>query len=144
MTPALADLATYVRDHAERGTCRCGKCCDHPGGDDQPTGHSADLVFFLVAARDGADADSLRRLVAAAAGPGAFGSLDPLDGREHGYIEVGGWIGDQGAALMLMGLGTVLGLWTLMTPEMFGFHGPVALEMAGYGLVTVHAPKPAT
>ena len=28
---AINSLATYVRQHAERGTCRCGKCGDQPG-----------------------------------------------------------------------------------------------------------------
>ncbi|OGN21397.1 MAG: hypothetical protein A2915_00975 [Candidatus Yanofskybacteria bacterium RIFCSPLOWO2_01_FULL_41_34] len=51
------------------------------------------------------------------------------------YIEVGGEIGDQGAAFQLFALGKVLGLWDIITPEKLGFTGPEASQMAGSGFV---------
>ena len=51
------------------------------------------------------------------------------------YIEVGGEIGDQGAAFQLFALGKVLGLWDIITPEKLGFTGPEADQMAGRGFV---------
>jgi len=53
------------------------------------------------------------------------------------YIEVGGEIGDQGAAFQLFALGKVLGLWDIVTPEKLGFTGPEANQMAGRGLVMI-------
>jgi hypothetical protein len=57
------------------------------------------------------------------------------------YIEVGGVIGDQGAAFQLFALGKVLGLWQLITPELFGFTGEKALQMAGSGMVMISGYK---
>ncbi|MDP3947349.1 MAG: hypothetical protein Q8Q41_01505 [bacterium] len=51
------------------------------------------------------------------------------------YIEVGGEIGDQGAAFQLFALGKVLGLWDVITPEKLGFTGSEADNMAGMGFV---------
>ena len=51
------------------------------------------------------------------------------------YIEVGGEIGDQGAAFQLFALGKALGLWGIITPEAMGFEGAEADQMAGSGFV---------
>lgn len=51
------------------------------------------------------------------------------------YIEVGGVIGDQGAAFQLFALGKVLGLWSVITPKTLGFEGAEARQMAGMGYV---------
>ena len=51
------------------------------------------------------------------------------------YIEVGGEIGDQGAAFQLFALGKVLGLWDIITPATMGFDGDEARAMAGQGFV---------
>ena len=53
------------------------------------------------------------------------------------YIEVGGEIGDQGAAFQLFALGQVLGLWKVITPKMLGAKGEQARQMAGMGYVMV-------
>lgn len=132
---AIQDLSEYVKQHAIRGTCTCGKCIDHPGVDNQPTGHTADMVFFQVA-NNGGDADKLYKLVTKAK-EGVFCNVDLFDREEHSYLELGEWIGDQGLALLLMGLGTVLGVWDLMTPKTFGMPEPVVLQMAEMGLVTI-------
>lgn len=59
------------------------------------------------------------------------------------YIEVGGVIGDQGAALALFALGKVLGLWGVITPEGLGFSGEEERRLAGSGfvMITGYAPK---
>lgn len=132
-----------MSEYAERGACRCGKCADAPPNPDQqqPKGHTADMMFFEVSAKNGADPEKLRELVKGNHG-GVFGSVDMFDGQEHSYLEVGGWIGDQGLALMLMGLGTVLGLWKLLTPKtLLGNTLPkeLQMQMAGQGYVSIQA-----
>lgn len=135
-------LHEYILANCERGACQCGKCADAPEHPEQhqPTGHTADLVFFNVRAKDGASAETLRALVKEHRGD--FCDCDLFDGNEHSYLEVGGWIGDQGVALMLMGLGSLLGLWKLLTPRtVLGASIPddLAKQMAGAGYVSVQA-----
>lgn len=75
---------------------------------------------------------------------GEFCEVDPFDGEEHGYLELGGWIGDQGHALALMGLGKLLGLWELHTPRtVLGDEIPddLVMKMAGAGLVTIKSKQ---
>ena len=137
---AIQDVAKYVLDFSSRGTCRCGKCVDHPGVDSQPEGHTVDIVFFEVCKSGDPDAATFRRLIEGAR-QGEFCELDPWDGKEHGYIEVGGWIGDQGLALKFIGLGALLGLWTLMTPKILpGLPNDLIMQMAGMGMVTIMPP----
>lgn len=136
------DIIQYVLDHSARGKCRCGRCIqlDTPGLD--PTGHTVDLVFFPVAAVGEPTADEFRRLTAEHVGD--FVQVNPLDGEEHSYIELGGWIGDQGLAMQYMGLGTILGVFTLLTPyTVLGLaeSSPLAMQAAGAGYVSVQAKK---
>jgi hypothetical protein len=140
---AHAEIREYVMAHAERGACKCGRCFDAPPNPEQhqPFDHTADLVFFEVSARAGADAETLKTLVRENK-QGEFCEVDVLDGQEHSYIELGGWIGDQGMALMLMGLGAVLGIWNLLTPKtLLGKDAPADLvnKMAGQGFLSVQA-----
>ena len=60
-----------------------------------------------------------------------------MDDKEHTYIEVGGWLGDQEMALRLFALGELLGLWRVITPKtMFGdLNDEQIKELAGKGLV---------
>ena len=51
------------------------------------------------------------------------------------YIEVGGVLGDQGAAFQLFALGQVLGLWKIISPTTVGIRGEDAHRMAGNGFV---------
>ena len=53
------------------------------------------------------------------------------------YIEVGGVIGDQGAAFKLFALGSSLGLWRMITPKTMGFEGEEANHLAGMGFVMI-------
>ena len=76
---------------------------------------AVDVVFFKVAPDPKADARTLRDLVLNHSGD--WGKVDVFDGGEHSFIELGGWLGSQGHALRLIGLGTHLGLWTLLSPR---------------------------
>lgn len=139
----MAELVGYVHKYVERGECTCGRCVDSVDkpGEKQPVGHTADMVFFRVKAKEGADAETLRKLVKESGG-GEYYCVDMFDGKEHGYMEVGGWMGDQGTALMLMGLGSLLGLWKLMTPVTvlkLDSDDPTCKQLAGMGMVTVKA-----
>lgn len=58
------------------------------------------------------------------------------------YIEVGGVIGDQGAALRLFALGQVLGFWTVITPATLGITGVDGDKLAGMGMVMTSGYKP--
>ena len=133
----MTSLMDYVHAHAVRGACTCGRCIDGPQnpGDHQPNGHTADVYFFDVAAQDEPKVADLQTCIANH--KGEFRDCDPLDGKEHSYIELGAWLGDQGAALMLMGLGALLGLWEVATPKMIpGLDKPLMDMMAGQGFVS--------
>lgn len=58
------------------------------------------------------------------------------------YIEVGGVIGDQGAAFELFALGKVLGIWDVITPETLGATGEQARQMAGSGFIMCTGYRP--
>jgi hypothetical protein len=54
------------------------------------------------------------------------------------YIHVGGWMGDQRDALLLIALGHVAGIWKATTPLSLGrasFDAEKARELAGAGFV---------
>lgn len=143
----MQKLVEYVHEHTERGACKCGKCIDASENPEQhqPTGHTVDMIFFEVSAKPTASAETLRLLVKAVP-VGEFCNVDLFDGAEHGYMELGGWIGDQGTALMLMGLGTSLGLWNLLSPvTMLGLksNDPLTQKIAGMGMVSIQADKKA-
>lgn len=59
------------------------------------------------------------------------------------YIEVGGEIGDQGAAFQLFALGEVLHLWKVITPAQIGIDGELAQQMAGSGFIMISGYHPA-
>jgi len=127
-------LVDYVLAHTERGACTCGKCFDASYNPEveQPAGHTVNLTFFKVAAIGG-DKDEFLSLVRQ-----EYPSW--LDGKEHSYLEVGGDIGDQGIALMTIGLGDV---WKALTPETIMPFLPedLKLNMAGQGFVSLQYAK---
>lgn len=138
----MSELADYVIGMTQRGECTCGKCCDK-GTRPDPEGHTADVVMFKVSAHADADATVLRSL--AMQHVPEFASVDVFDGKEHSYIELGAWIGDQGVALRFMALGKILGLWELLTPHsMFGddLSDDLVQWMAGGGIISVKAAQP--
>jgi hypothetical protein len=136
----MIDLIEYIQTHSTRGACQCGRCYDameNPKSH-QPTGHTADVVFFKVALSR--DVDSHAKDLQELLDKNKNSYCNPLDGNEHSYIELGGWIGDQGLALQLIGLGHLLGLWVLMTPEtILGIPSEdrLALDLAGAGFVSM-------
>jgi len=132
------NVADYVMQHAIRGACQCGRCFDAVANpkDRQPTGHTADLVFFKVAQKDG-DAVEFKRLV-------TDGFPHWLDGKEHSYLETGADIGDQGVAMMAMGLGSILGTWKLLTPALLPLSDDLKMQMAGAGYISIQATHPAS
>ena len=133
----MSGLADFVIAHAERGECRCGRCIDAGDSNDQPEGHTADVFMFNVTTRNDPDSEVFTRL--ARDHVGDFCEVDVFDGRNHSYVELGAWIGDQGIALMFMGMGSLLGVFTLMTPRMLPIPEDLQSEMAGMGMITVSA-----
>lgn len=138
-------IAKYVADHTERGECKCGRCIDVGSAPDPSGPHTVDMIMFKVAAKGEPSADEFRRLTREH--QGYYAQLNVFDGAEHGYIELGGWIGDQGMALRYMALGAALGVFDLLTPRTILPAGTLPEEMimqaAQNGFVTVRARPPA-
>lgn len=130
----MTTLVDFIQQHVRRSD-----------PNDQPEGHTANLVFFEVALKDADDREAIKtefeRLVREQ--KPVFGEpVDLFDGDEHSYIELGGWIGDQGLALMTMGAGQILGSWDLLTPLnvlKLPADDPLTQQIAGMGMVTVKA-----
>jgi len=121
----MSELVDYINKHAA------------------PADEGVDMVFFKVAISGDPDPKDLTRLIAKHSGE--FGALDFKDGQEHSYLEVGGWIGDQQMALLLLGLGKQLDLWDLYTPKtVLGEKVPQELivKMAEQGMITVVIKEP--
>jgi hypothetical protein len=131
-------LTEYVMKHARRGSCQCGKCIDAPKDPMQSGKHSVDLTFFSVSA----DFPAL-------ANPKTFCDMahseypEWFDGKEHNYIEIGAQLGDQGLALMTIGLGHLLGAWKALSPNIVLPWMPedVRMKMAGAGMVSLMVKK---
>jgi hypothetical protein len=124
----MPELNDYLHQHSQ--------CLPRESSDPA----AVDVVHFKVIAKDKADPQTLRALVAAHVGE--FGEVNVFDGAEHGYIELGGWLGSQQDALMLIGLGTQLGLWTLLSPKtVLGDVVDSEMEqmLAGQGLISIQA-----
>lgn len=133
----MKELQEYVMKHIERGDCKCGQCFDTAGKPD-PTGHTVDMVFFKASKVGDPTLEEFRRLTEASKS-GVFCSVDPFDGQEHSYMELGGWIGDQGLAMQYMALGISLGAFKLLSPAMLGLDGSIAIQMAQAGLLSIQA-----
>lgn len=139
----MTTLPEFVLEHTVRGECRCGRCVDvREEPPNRHTGHTVDLVILEVSAKNDPCADEFRS--ALAKHTGVHCDMDPYDGKEHSYLEIGGWIGDQGWALLLMGLGALLGEWDLLTPTTLlpGLPDEMAMEMAGQGMVAIKHSVP--
>jgi hypothetical protein len=130
----MTELHNYIQSHT-----------DTMPGDTAPAEKKAvQLIFLDVVVSETADADTLRKLVRAHKGEHL--EVDVFDGQEHSYIELGAWLGSQHYALALMGLGTHLGLWNLLSPRTMlpGMLTPEQeQDMAGRGLLSVQAIKQA-
>lgn len=127
---------TALTDYIQRHTTTVA-------GDTAPVGQKAvQLIFMDVIPSENADAGTLRELIGEH--QGAFGDVNPFDGSEHSYIELGGWLGSQQYALALIGLGTHLGLWSLLSPRTM-LPGVLTHEqeqaLAGQGLISIQAAQ---
>ena len=140
------NLSDYVLSHVEQGACMCGRCGAVDPEKRQPQAdtveekvanelagenlHTMNLTFFEVKAVNGPKKDEFLALVKA-----EFPQW--LDGKEHGYMEVGADVGDQGLALMTIGLGGLVKAWKVLSPEtvMPFLPAEMKMEMAGRGLV---------
>lgn len=143
----MSELSRYITNHVVRGACMCGECIDTPSDPSryQPKEHTSDLQFFKIALKDCPDKEKVKeeliRLIKEH--NGEFCNIDLFDGKEHNFIDIGGWIGDQGLALMLMGMGKLLELWTLLTPNTLfpDFPDDLKMKMAGSGFVAIKYVK---
>jgi len=128
-------LCDYVLTHTKRGACTCGKCFDAPENpkQNQPDGHTVNLTFFKIAA-ESANKDEFLFLVQKE-------HPEWLDGEEHSYFQIGADMGDQGIALMTIGLGHLLGVWKALSPDtlMPSLPEDLKLQMAGAGMVSLQA-----
>ncbi len=94
----------------------CGRCADTGG-------HTVDLQFFKVALKNSRLTDSDKEVMKNTLiqlikdHKGIYGDIDLFDGNEHNFVEIGGWIGNQGVALELMAMGELLGIWKVITPD---------------------------
>jgi len=131
----MSALSDYVLTFTERGACCCGKCFDAPQNPEQkqPNGHTVNLTFFEVSAKGGNKEDFLSLVRAE--------HPEWLDGKEHSYINVGGEMGDQGLALMTIGLGHILGAWKALSPDTLIPSLPIDVkkQMAGAGMVNLQS-----
>jgi hypothetical protein len=128
---AVSSLADYIQKHTQ--------CVAR--GDTAPE-TAVDVVFFKVVADPQADASALRDLIQAHSGQ--WGDADVLNGDEHSYLELGAWLGSQEYALRLIGLGTHLGLFSLLSPRTMLkdlVDEETELALAQRGLVSVQASK---
>jgi hypothetical protein len=96
------------------------------------------MVFFKVALKDNPNLEEFKRLTAEAK-HGDFADVDPFDGKEHNYMELGAWVGDQGLAMLYMALGVRLGAFKLLSPALLGATGPQTLMFAQMGLLAIQA-----
>ena len=148
-TSAIEDIAKYVSKYTTRGPCQCGRCFDAVENPEtkQPKGpHTADLYHFHVSLRNAEDgttatAEHLLELiqqsrVCISDTTGESLSIDP--GQEYNYIHLGGWLGDQGLAMMFMGLCHILELGQVITPNVLpGVDQDLKDRMAGAGFISI-------
>lgn len=147
MNRTAKDIIDFAMKYTKRDACKCGQCID-AGADAALTvdEHNADMVFFKVSkdSHDGKMPTKEEFLELLGEHKGVFCDVNPLDGDEHGYMELGGFFGDQQQALLIMGLGKLLGVWELLTPKNM-LKGLVddaaAMQLAQHGMVTIRSEK---
>lgn len=126
MTTEPNSLQEYIIEHTDRSECDCDKY--------------ADLFFFKVATKNNPSAEELIRLIRDHRG--VWNQLNLFDGEEHGYIEIGAWLGSQQLAFLLMGLGSLLDVFELATPNILPKLDPGLKEMmAGMGMISICAKE---
>jgi cysteine sulfinate desulfinase/cysteine desulfurase-like protein len=70
---------------------------------------------------------------------GEFGvQFDPENFKgEKSYMELGAWVGDQTAAILMMAVGSNLGLWEGLSPSTMGLRGAIAQTLFENGFFTI-------
>jgi hypothetical protein len=103
------------------------------------TNDAVDVGFFGIKLTEGSDLTALRlknAIVRAEKGINSSMTLADFGEGDVSYTTVGVWLGDQGLALALMGLGKALGLWDIILPMDVGTpDSPLAQQMMGMGFV---------
>ena len=131
----MQPLIDYIVNHTQRGECQCGSCCDKLPNREAPT-HSADVCFFWVSTKEDPTKEALLALLEK-----YYPEMDRLR-MGPSYIEIGAALGSQQVALLLLGLGELVGLWEVISPKTFGITDPQkAQELAGWGFVMCSGVK---
>lgn len=133
----MSRLVEFLSKHVNRGDCTCGKCFDASPNPQQPTGHTADLIFFKVSLSNEPSREEFEEIIKQ-----EFPHW--LDGKEHSYLETGADVGDQGLAMMAMGAGALLDTWNLLTPDTVlgkDIDKDLRMKMAGMGYITIKADR---
>lgn len=104
------------------------------------TNDSIDVGFFAIKLAEDSDLTALKlknAIVRAEAGEFQPMTLEDLSIPEGvSYTTLGVWLGDQGLALALIGLGRLMDLWEVILPTDVGIHdGLLAQQMMGMGFV---------
>lgn len=133
-------LIEYVQAFSNRGECQCDECIDKRK--DQILEHSVEVGFFNVALSPyKGELPTKEGLIAKIkAHKGAFSEVNLFDGKEHNYMELGGWIGEQSVALQLMGMCQLLDAGQVFTPKkILGkfFDEETAIQLAQQGMLTL-------
>jgi hypothetical protein len=97
----------------------------------------ANVHFVDIApTADFPDREELIAAVRGALGEGEWGTVTAEDlAGGPSYITLGGWLGSQDLALMLIGAVELAGIAKAVTPELLGLNGEMAHTMAGNGFV---------
>ena len=140
----MDDIAKYVIQHCIRGTCTCGRCIN-ASTKFQPNGHTSDVQFFKVVLKNykltAEDKEIIKNnfIQLAKSHKGIYSDINIFDGDEHNFIDIGRWIGDQSLALMLMGMGELLGIWKVATPNRIApdFSEETRNMLAGAGYISI-------
>ena len=110
------DIRRVIHNLTQRGECKCGRCIG-VGKDPDPEGHTADMVFFKVALNPDNDIPSIDMFKKWSNEFEGNIKVNPFDGNEHGFMELGAWLGDQENALRYMAFGHLIGAFDLLTPR---------------------------
>lgn len=116
---------------AVRGECTCGQC---KNGE-----HTADLVFMKVSIDKWSSNAQFRKLVSV-----EYPKL--LNSKVKSLREVTEIVGDQEFALIMMGVGKLLGIWELKTPDDLvtksqRLDQKQRVQLAQSGHLTIHVPR---
>lgn len=106
---------------------------------------AADVGFFGIVLAPDSDLTAVKlKNAIERAEKGAFMDiqLDKFRTDDLSYTTLGTWIGDQGLALALIGLGNLLELWDIVMPQTVGITDEALVQrMMGMGFLMLHVPE---